>query len=378
MERTIAGNLTARLTEETRRRCSTALADIASRPLRLRPEFPAAARRWEAWWRFEADRPLLLASAPKDRSIRWDKAFDLLDRPAEWLAVRRRQAESLHCVGEALPSVRVDLGPVATAAFLGAPLHFAEAEQTSWQDPVIDSWEAPPSFRLEAGNRWLRTALGLLDAVAADAAGSYLVCLPDLTGSVDVLASMRGSERLCLDMVEHRGEVSRAALRIVDAWEAVFVMAHEAALARGAGLIQWLGCWSDEPYTIPTCDFNALIGPRDFGEVCLPSLALQARRAGRCVFHLDGPDAARHVDALIAEPSITALQYTPGAGTPSAAAKLPMLRRILSARKPLVLFCPQEEVERLAGELDPRGLALIPEGVADPREADELARRVGV
>lgn len=374
---TIAARQSARVTEEARRRWSASLATVAGRPLRLRPELPDIARRWEAWWRFEADRPLLVASAPKRRDIRWDKAFDLLERPEEWLAVRRRQVESVHFVGEALPAVRADIGPVATAAFLGAPLHLAAAEQTTWQDPTIDLWTDAPSLRLEPSNRWLRVVLDLLDLLAQDGAGSYLVCLPDLAGAMDVLANMRGSERLCLDLIEHREEIERAADRVLDDWEAVFVMVHELILSQGAGVVQWLGCWSDVPYTLPTCDFNALIGPKDFSEICLPSLAEQARRAGRCVFHLDGPDAARHVDALVAEPAITALQYTPGAGTPSAVAKLPMLRRVHAARKPLIVICPRHEVERVAAELDPRGLAIIPEGVADPREADELLRAVG-
>jgi len=134
--------------------------------------------------------------------------------------------------------------------------------------------------------------------------------------------------------------------------------------------------WSSVPYTLPTCDFCALIGPRDFVEVCLPSLAEQARRAGRCVFHLDGPQAARHALALAAEPAITAIQYTPGAGTPSAVAKLATLREIQKAGKPLYVICPKGEVEVLAGELDPRGLALNPEGVGTPAEADDLLRVV--
>ena len=81
-------------------------------------------------------------------------------------------------------------------------------------------------------------------------------------------------------------------------------------------MIQWLGCWSPVPYTLPTCDFNYMISPAQFAEFCLPSLREQARRAGRCVFHLDGPGASRHAPALAAEPAITAIQYTPGAGTP--------------------------------------------------------------
>ena len=55
---------------------------------------------------------------------------------------------------------------------------------------------------------------------------------------------------------------------------------HDTVLEGGALIVQWLGCWSSVAvYALPTCDFNALIGPRDFVETCLPWLAEQARRA---------------------------------------------------------------------------------------------------
>jgi hypothetical protein len=350
------------------------LARVAAGGLSLRPGFAAIAARWDAWWRFAADRPLLIASARLQPGIRWDKAFDLVDRPAEWLAVRRAQVEHTYWAGDAIPFVRADIGPVAMAAFLGAPLHLAQAEQTSWQDPIIESWDAPGFARLDPAGRELTRVLRLLAAIAADAAGRYAVCLPDLTGAIDALANMRGPESLCIDLFENRDRVLAASLALVDSWEAVFGLMHETVLERGACVVQWLGCWSPLPYTIPTCDFNALIGPRDFVEVCLPSLEDQARRAGRCVFHLDGPQAARHAPALAAAPAITAIQYTPGAGTPSAVGQLPLLRGIQRAGKPLYVYCPPAEVERLCGELDPGGLVLNAGEVESTATADRLAR----
>ena len=51
---------------------------IAAGPLEFQPDFPALARRWEAWWAFESPRPLLIASVPGRPDIRHDKAFDIL------------------------------------------------------------------------------------------------------------------------------------------------------------------------------------------------------------------------------------------------------------------------------------------------------------
>ncbi len=134
--------------------------------------------------------------------------------------------------------------------------------------------------------------------------------------------------------------------------------------------------WADSPFTVPTCDFNALIGTDDFEDVCMPSLRDQARCAGLCIFHLDGPDAARHAEILAKDADITAVQFTPGARIPSVLAKLDMFRMIQSHKVPLFVETPYDEVEKLVGELDPRGLAIRVSGVGSPKEADTLLKLI--
>ncbi|MFZ4694765.1 MAG: hypothetical protein ACOYMV_06530 [Verrucomicrobiia bacterium] len=352
---------------------SHALRELGAKPLALKPNFTEVAARWEAWWTCENDRPLMVAAATKPSKIRWGKAFDLLEKPREWLEVRRKQVENTHWAGDAIPNVRVDLGPVSTAAYLGAPLSLSEEEQTTWQTPTIEDWDRPPSFEFDPRNRWFRTATELARITAEDARGRYVVCLPDLTGAMDVLSNMRGPDRLCMDLLENSETVVAAAAKAVDAWEQAFSGFHDAILGAGAGVIQWLGCWSPAPYTLPTCDFNSMISPSQFARFCLPSLREQARRAGRCVFHLDGPGASRHAAALAAEPAITAVQYTPGAGTPSALAKLEMFKMLQAAKKPIVVSAPAEEIPELLRKLDHRGLCIGAGGVKSPAHADELA-----
>jgi len=348
------------------------LVTIRSEPLTLCPGFPEIAGSWNEWWAGRSERPLIVAQVAKTDSIRWDKAFDLLEQPEEWLRLRRRQVEETYHAGEAIPSVRVDVGPVALAAFMGAPLHFAHEEQTTWQDPVIESWEEKNPMRVDPDNRWLKQTLLLMNRLAEDARGHYLVCLPDLTGAIDAIANMRTPAKLCFDLYENRDAILATARRSVDAWESVFVRMYDLVLGHGAGIIQWVTSWADTPYTLPTCDFNALISPLDFDQVCLPSLKEQARRAGLCVFHLDGPEAARHAETLAKDPDITAVQFTPGAGTPSALAKLEMFRMIQEQGTPLFIECPGDEIRQLARELAPRGVAYRVLDLNTPAEADDL------
>ncbi|RKX33735.1 MAG: hypothetical protein DRP71_09425 [Verrucomicrobia bacterium] len=348
------------------------LTAIQSEPLSFCPSFPEIAEKWNNWWACRSGQPLIVAQVAKTDTIRWDKAFDLLEQPEEWLSARRKQVEETYHAGEAIPSVRVDFGPVALAAFMGAPLHFAQEEQTTWQDPVVESWEDENPMRVDPDNRWLKQTLLLMEILAGDARGNYLVCLPDLTGAIDAIANMRTPTKLCFDLYENRDAVLAATMRSVDAWETVFARMYDLVLGHGAGIIQWVTSWADSPYTLPTCDFNALIGRQDFDQVCMPSLKEQARRAGLCVFHLDGPDAARHAETLAKDPDITAVQFTAGAGTPSALAKVEMFRMIQQHATPLFIECPAEEVRELAQTLDPHGVAYRVLDLKSPKEADEL------
>jgi hypothetical protein len=121
---------------------------------------------------------------------------------------------------------------------------------------------------------------------------------------------------------------------------------------------------------VSECDFHVLIGPQQFERLFLPDIARRAATAGRAAFHLDGPDATRHIDALLDVPEIQAIQFTPGAGTPSALVWVDMFRKIQQKNRSLLVFCPADEVLPLCEALSPEGLAVSVE--TGSMTADEL------
>ena len=195
------------------------------------------------------------------------------------------------------------------------------------------------------------------------------------SGSADVLLNLRGSSDLCLDVIERPDFVRRQIDAIFPAWQRVFRELYHLTLARHAGVIHWLGLWSDRPYMIPACDFNFLIGPAEFARVCLPDIARQAATVGRAVFHLDGPGAARHIDVLRDVPAIQAIQFTPGEGTPSALAWVEMFRKIQARGRAVLVICPANEVLALCDALRPEGLALQVNGPDTPEVFKHFCRR---
>ena len=59
-----------------------------------------------------------------------------------------------------------------------------------------------------------------------------------------------------------------------------------------------------------------MIGPDQFREFVQPNLREQCRWFDYSLFHLDGVDVIRHLDALMEIDELTALQWTAGAGKP--------------------------------------------------------------
>jgi hypothetical protein len=348
------------------------LQKIAAQPLTLCEDFPTIARRFEAWWAHDLlDRPIFIAAANADPSRPITRRLDLLEQPEAWFAAKYQDMLRSHRVGDALPHIRVDFGPVLLGAMFGARVDFAA--DTTWTHAFIaDDWANAPDWTLHDDNRWWVLLRRLADRVAQDAVGRYLVCTPDLGGSADVLLNLRGSSALCLDVIERPDRIRAAVDAIYPAWHQAFTALYHHTVAQGAGLIHWLGIWSDRPYMIPACDFNFLIGPAQFQRIFLPDIARQAATVGRAVFHLDGPGAARHVDALLEVPEIAAIQFTPGAGAPSALKWVEMFRKIQARGRSVLVICPPAEVLALCDALRPEGLAILLDTVPPPGQLDDL------
>jgi hypothetical protein len=351
---------------------ATTLDQIASKPLEFCPDFPAIAARYEAWWNQSlVDRPIIQASYNTKPERPITRRLELLEDGEAWFAAKLQDLKQTRYLGDALPHIRADFGPVLLGGMLGGRLEFGA--DTGWTHAFIDdTWSNAPDWVLREDNAWWRLLRERAEQVARDAAGRYVLCTPDLGGSADVLLNLRGASNLCLDVLTQPERIPEALNAIYPAWHEAISMLYRTATDRGAGLAHWLGVWSSEPYMVPACDFNFLIGQHDFERLCLPDIARQAATVGRAVFHLDGPGAAKHIDALLEVPDIQAIQFTPGEGTPSALAWVEMFRKIQDKGRSLLVFCPPREVLELCGALRPEGLAILVLGEIAPIDLEDL------
>ncbi len=351
--------------------------------LEYKQDWEPARERIAAWWQGQViDRAVIQVTAPRDGStyvapiIPDDHLFEWFTDP-EWVIPRlERNIEATYWGGEAVPVMfPVSISMVAIlAAYLGCPYTIVPVSYSGWASPIVTDWASRRKLAFDPENKWWLLSRELLQAASRRAPGRYYVGVPDLNGPGEMLARLRGPEELAIDLLE-RPEAVKAALVEANSawlryWEACVGTIHQWL----GGYVHWMGIWSDVPSTDLQCDFSCMISPAMFREFFLPGLKQQTEWVGRTIYHLDGPNAVRHLDLLLALPRLTGIQWVPGAGAAPVSRWIRLLRRIQAGGKLLVVSCEPSEVETLLSELEPEGLWISTQ-CASESEARELLQR---
>jgi len=333
-------------------------AGIASQPLTYCPALPQITKRYEAFWNQAIlDRPIFIAYTDKNPSRLITTGIENLQVPQTWFEQKMLSLEQTVCIGDAVPQVQLDLGSMPLAGLWGGERVVGAG--TVWTHPFInDEWSnAPDWLGIHESPLWA-TFKELLAKLADHASGRYMITSPDWGATADLLAITRGSESLCLDLLDKPEQVLTAVASIYPAWADAYQEFYNWASHHGVGVLEWLKVWSQEPYVICACDFSALIGPAHFQRFFLPDIASRAATVGRAMYHLDGPNAIRHVDAILEIPEIKAVQYSPPPGD-SCLQWMELYHKIQDSGRSVYIICEPDEVLALAAALKPEGLALI-------------------
>ncbi|MHB0856089.1 MAG: uroporphyrinogen decarboxylase/cobalamine-independent methonine synthase family protein [Anaerolineae bacterium] len=351
--------------------------------LRSVRDWPRIRERYDAWWEGALlDRPIVQITAPRqplepDRPVDASDVYDWFTNPERVLRRIMRHVDATYYAGDAFPlAFPMSPGiPAIEAAYLGCPVHFVYESLTAWTDPIIKDWDHLPNLEVDPDNPWWRITQDLIERGARQGVGVYCTGIPDLQGGGQILAMLRGSQELAIDLLD-RPEFILPVLETTNAawlhyYQALFAIIHRYA----DGYYDWLGVWSSKPHVTVECDFCALISPRLFDRYFLPALAQQTEWIERTIYHLDGPGSLPHLESILALPRLDGIQWVPGAGATVMTDWIPLLQRIQAAGKKLTLSCGPGEVRRLLTELKPEGL-LLSVGCANIQEADELEHQV--
>ncbi len=349
--------------------------------LEYKEDWDQAAKRLEAWWQGELlDRVVIQVTAPRDDArggsgwTGWNLP-QTPDDPDPAIDAFEASCRDTWFGGESFPNLWINLGPGIVAAFLGAEPEVApdtvwfETEERPW-DRILREAVYDPD------NLWWRRARAITARAVERGRDQYIVGMTDLGGELDVLASLRGTENLLVDLVQEPEKVRIMADRLNDLWIRYHDELHEIIAAKQRGSSSWMWIWSPGTSYPLQCDFAAMISPAMFEEYVAPYLQKQCRRLDHTIYHLDGPGQIAHLDVLLSIPELDGIQWIPGAGAPGLGSPewFPMYHRIQEAGKRLTLqWMPAEDVEPVMRELSSRGL-LITTSCRSEEEGRELLR----
>lgn len=211
-----------------------------------------------------------------------------------------------------IPSVaNTHLGPGSLAAILGAELE--AREDTIW---IRHKENAGYDIYLDPDNRWWKLHQDLLKACKEKAGGRYFVGCPDLIEGLDTLAGIKGSDTVLLDMYLKPDEVLEQLQQINDIYFKVFNQIYDIINVDGEMAFCYFSLWGPGKVSKLQVDISTMISEDDFRKFSLPFLREQCQKIDYTLYHLDGVDAIRHLDAILEIEELNAIQWTPGVGQP--------------------------------------------------------------
>ena len=348
--------------------------------LETKPDFEMTLRRFEAWWQCQIiDRPPVSIGVKSNRraalpppktyaSLRdrwWDIEY-ILDHVEAWVMAGVYFADSF-------PAFMPNLGPEVCATVFGCELEFGE--MTSWSIPVARSCPDILGIRPNLDNpywNWIRRAT---DLSLQRGRGKWITAMPDLHMDGDALASLRDPQELCLDLADDIDAVRAACDYVTQSYGPMFDDIWSRLAAAGQPCTTWTAYLHAGRVYVTSCDFICMISPAMFQRTVLPSIQWEMEFLERNIFHLDGPGALKHLEALLAQPRLNGLQWVYGAGNGPAARWIDVYRKAQAAGKCIQLLAENiDDAKAVAEHLRPEGVWFCVGGQYSPDEAQEFLK----
>lgn len=312
----------------------------------------------EYWARENHDRPLMDIRAPKEKKGKIPEyAGTLKERwlDTEYIVKRERiLLENTYFAGDAVPQMNPNLGPDIFGAYFGCDLTFGE--HTSWASKHFEELSQVECSRLDRTNFWLQKTMELTEAMVEESRGDYMVGITDIHAGLDALVSLRGPEELCFDLYEEPELVKEKTFQLCERFKEVYTLLNGILMKKQKGNVNWMGIYHPEGWYVTSCDFMGMISEEMYREFVEPELREELAFLKNSIFHLDGPGALRHLDSLLAIPELKGIQWVYGAGQPTAAHWVPVLKKIQDAGKLVHVTIVPSDLPALMENLRPEGV----------------------
>lgn len=305
-------------------------------------DWEAAQIKWKNYWKHQNEgRPLMCVIARKPEIEQayqqqkdalgklyssvcqgWDYTLpqelmyqDLEDKyqnAARMVARYRHFCETHEFLAESFPNMNVDFGPGSVAGYIGSDIVFGE--DTVWFEKCVEEWASFPKIKFDPENKWWKKHYQLVKDVRKLAGDDFYIGIPDLMENIDVLASLRGTQDMIFDMVDEPEEVTERIKQISDVYFEYYDRFYDLAKSEedNGSCYTVFQIWGPGKTAKLQCDFAAMMSPTNYRDFIVEPLRAQAKKLDNVLYHLDGPDCIKHLDAIMEIDEINALQWTSG------------------------------------------------------------------
>jgi len=248
---------------------------------------------------------------------------------------------------------------------------------TSWCIPAAESVVDLNFENLDVKHPEIVAMLDMLNYCAEYVKNEAFIGFPPLGNAGDSLARAIGYENMCIDLIENPEAVISAEKKMTEMWKKMFDATYSTINRHLEGSCGWLPAWCSKRCALIEFDFAAMISPKMF-KMYLPELIERAEYADYSIYHLDGPDALKHLDTILAQKEFDAIQWEPGVACSDILEWIPLMQKIQSAGKSLYVAdgrYGKDAVLELLKNLRPEGL-FIPLRLGSVQEAEAFVETV--
>lgn len=351
--------------------------------MKYKEDWQITKERWTKWWENdESVGTILQVKVPREKPVSEIYVPSIKSIEEQWTNIDYRiaSAEKVFAtykfMGDAFPYFDIILGPGSFAIYIGSEPVFSK--DTVWYKPFISDWNTVPELKLDPENKWWKLSREFAREGIKRGEGKFLVSTPDLIENLDTIASLRGIEKLLLDLVDNPQYVHKCQEKILSLWFECYEELYNILKGGDYGIcFSAFSTWAPGKIAKLQCDMSCMISTDMFNEFVVPYLEQQCRWLDYSLYHLDGVGAIQHLDSLLSIEELDGIQWTPGEGQPNVGFPrwFPMYHKIQSAGKKLWLFSvPKEQVIGILKELSPR--LCITTSCSSEKEGLELLRSV--
>lgn len=231
-----------------------------------------------------------------------------------WRAQYLNWQQAHSCLGaDIIPVANTELGPGSLAACLGSPLE--AGEDTIWIHKP-DNYDDYADIVFDPDSPGFKLHKELLTECKKLSHGNYYVGMPDLMEGIDVLASLKGTDNVMMDMMMDPDNTLKHIREINDVYFKVYDELYDIIKEDDGMAFCYFSIWGPGKVTKLQCDLSTMISEDDYRLFVQPFIREQAQHMDYTLYHLDGVGAMRHLPALLEIEEINAIQWTPGVGEP--------------------------------------------------------------